>query len=79
MSSGYGRSKPGRPKAPPKAPQGPICETCSHLRTDGGKPVCGHWSGREITATDCPDHKDASKPRVILFGGITGYVGYERG
>lgn len=71
----YGRSKPGRPKSPPKVVSGPACVTCSHLRVDKAKECyCGH--GHLLDATNCTDYRSAAIERV-QHGGTSGRK-YER-
>lgn len=66
----YGRSKPGRHKAPPKVPTGPACETCSHLRVDRAK-QCSCGQGRLLDPVNCGDFRSAAIER-IQHGGISG-------
>lgn len=69
--TGYYASKPG-PKAHLK-PFPPVsCERCRNLTTVG-KPACRQ--GRILDAVNCPDFKDASHDRIVLFGGISGVTG----
>ncbi len=75
MTSDYGRGKPGRPKAPPKVPQGPVCETCRCLRTSSlGNAQCA--AGRILDPQNCSDYKSAAVER-LYHGGTIGRK-YER-
>lgn len=67
-SPGYGRSKPGRPKAPPPIPTGPTCETCRSLVCAGAKARCAH--GRVLDPVNCPDFRSAA--RESMHGGTWG-------
>ena len=74
--TGYGRSKPGRPKADPPCPE-PLCSKCRQMRVEPGNakrgPHCVCTQGHQLgTAATCPDYRDASQMRPTLTGGTTG-------
>ena len=73
----YGRSKPGRPPANTEAERAtPRCEKCKHMRVNEDRSiVCGHF--RALEPVGCTDYTDISRPRIQIFGGITG-VAFER-